>query len=148
MSDSDRYSERFDSTLSKSHSHTTNTGCLSIHMMYSIPSFAVLVRSNGAPITQWSIQPTVYLSITSTITNIMIHYALTEGVTTAWWTRTLKENAKIVDLHQYWATGNSILPAAPSGRHFNLIALAAIFVAISPANGPLLQRASRVVLVE
>jgi len=53
-------------------------------------SIAVLILSNRVPITEWSFQPTVYLSIISTITNIMIHYALAQGVTTAWWIRALQ----------------------------------------------------------
>ena len=65
-------------------------------------STAVLILSDGVPITEWTFQPTVYLSIVSTITTIMIHYALAQGVTTAWWTRALKTNTKISDLHQYW----------------------------------------------
>jgi hypothetical protein len=109
-------------------------------------SIAILIASNGVPITKWSIQPTVYLSITSTITNILIHYALSEGLTTAWWSRALNSNVKVADLHRNWKSGNSLLSAVTSGRHFNLIALAAIFVAISPVNGPFLQRASHVVI--
>ncbi|KAE9378619.1 hypothetical protein N431DRAFT_450566 [Stipitochalara longipes BDJ] len=111
-------------------------------------SIVVLILSNGDPITRWSFQPTVYLSIISTLTNIMIHYALSQGITTAWWNRALKTNTKIADLHHFWATGNSLLAAINSGRNFNLVALASILVAVSQVNGPLLQRASRVVLVE
>ncbi|PMD37659.1 hypothetical protein L207DRAFT_493212 [Hyaloscypha variabilis F] len=110
-------------------------------------STAVLILSDGVPITEWTFQPTVYLSIVSTITTIMIHYALAQGVTTAWWTRALKTNTKISDLHQYWKTGNSLLAALTFGRNFNLVALASMIVAVSPITGPLLQRASRVATI-
>lgn len=110
-------------------------------------SIAVLIVSDGVPITNWYFQPTVYLSILSTITNIMVHYALTQGVTAAWWIKALKSDTRVSDLHQYWKTGNSLLAALTSGRSFNLVALASIIVAISPINGPLLQRASRVATV-
>jgi hypothetical protein len=110
-------------------------------------SVAVLVVSNGKPITDWNVQPTVCLSIISTVTNLMVHYALAEGLTIAWWTRALKHDTKISHLHQYWETGNSLLASLKIGRSFNLVALASIIVAISPVNGPLLQRASRVVVI-
>ncbi|KAE9376429.1 hypothetical protein N431DRAFT_330742 [Stipitochalara longipes BDJ] len=109
-----------------------------------VGSVAVLVVSNGKPIADWHFQPTVYLSIISTITNLMVHYALTQGATIAWWTRALKPDTKISHLHQYWETGNSLLASLKIGRNFNAVALASIIVAISQVNGPLLQRASRV----
>ncbi|KAH8778373.1 hypothetical protein F5882DRAFT_501781 [Hyaloscypha sp. PMI_1271] len=112
-----------------------------------VGSVAVLVVSNGKPISDWTVQPTVYLSIISTLTNLMVHYALAQGVTIAWWTRALKPDTKISHLHQYWETGNSLLASLKIGRNFNLVALASIIVAISPVNGPLLQRASRVAVV-
>lgn len=112
-----------------------------------VGSVAILIVSNGKPITDWMVQPTVHLSIISTLTNLMVHYALTQGVTIAWWTRALKSDTKISHLHQYWETGNSLLASLKIGQNFNLVALASIIVAISPVNGPLLQRASRVAVV-
>jgi hypothetical protein len=109
-------------------------------------SIAILVASDGVSILEWSFQPTVYLSITSTVTNVMIFFALSEGVTAAWWSRALKQDTEVSDLHHYWAVGNSFLAAVTSGRKFNLIALASIFAALAPINGPLLQRASHVVV--
>ena len=64
-------------------------------------SVAVLVASNGKPITEWRFQPTVYLSIISTLTNLMVHYAFAEGVKIAWWARALKPDTKILHLHQF-----------------------------------------------
>src|ERR1700750_2395563 len=40
---------------------------------------AVLIASNGRPITDWSVQPSVYLAIATTIVNILIRVALAEG---------------------------------------------------------------------
>lgn len=107
-------------------------------------SIAILVLSNGDPISQWRFQPTVYLSVASTATNIMLHFALTEGARVAWWRQAMKEKNKLGDLHRFWDFGNSLWAATTSGRYFNLIALACIFTAIAPINGPLLQRASTV----
>lgn len=107
-------------------------------------SIAILIKSDGQPTKSWSLQPTVYLAIASTVTNIALHFALTEGVTVAWWRRASKENTSIADLHRHWSYGNSLWAAFTSGKHVNMVAIASIFVAIGPINGPLLQRASRV----
>ncbi|KAL9125386.1 MAG: hypothetical protein Q9217_005400 [Psora testacea] len=105
---------------------------------------AILIESNGQPIAKWVLQPTVYLAIASAITNILMHFALSEGTNVAWWRRATQEDVKIADLHRHWNYGNSLWAAITSGRHLNMVAVACILVAIGPINGPLLQRASRV----
>ncbi|KIY01985.1 uncharacterized protein Z520_02123 [Fonsecaea multimorphosa CBS 102226] len=117
-------------------------GALLLALAGVVVSIAILLASNGADVRRWRFQPTVYLSIASTLTNVTITFALLEGVTIAWWHRALKGGTTVGDLHRIWAFGNSFLLAAWSGRHFNLIALASILVALTPINGPLLQRAS------
>ncbi|ERF74689.1 hypothetical protein EPUS_00819 [Endocarpon pusillum Z07020] len=109
-----------------------------------ILSVIILIISDGAPISGWRFQPTVYLSIASTATNIMLHFALTEGARVAWWRQAMKGKNKLGDLHRYWDFANNLWAATTSGRYFNLIAMACIFTAIAPINGPLLQRASTV----
>lgn len=111
-------------------------------------SVAILVGSDSQPTSKWTVQPTVYLAIASAITNITLHFALSEGVNVAWWRRATQDDTKISDLHRYWSHGNSLWAAITSGRHINLMAVACIFVAIGPINGPLLQRASRVTVDE
>lgn len=105
---------------------------------------AILVASNGALISDWTYPPTVYLSITYTISNILLNIGLSKGVTINWWRKALMDGTQLGDLHRYWDFGNSVLAAAMAGRRFNFIALACIFVALTPINGPLLQRASSV----
>ena len=107
-------------------------------------AIAILVKSDQQPVKSWSLQPTVCLAIVTAITNILLHFALTEGVNVAWWKRATDENIEVADLHRYWSYGNSLLAAITSGRHINTVAVACMFVAIGPVNGPLLQRASRV----
>ena len=107
-------------------------------------SVAILVASNGKPTPEWYIQPTVYLAISSTITNLFLYLAFSEGVNVAWWRRATKENTRFADLHRHWSFGNSFWAAVTSGRHFSLVALASILVAVGPINSPLLQRALQV----
>jgi len=75
----------------------------------------------------------------------MIRYALREGVVLAWWTRALKPQTKLIDLHRYWEHGNSIHKSFASGIHCDFVARATIFVALTMVNEPLLQQASKVV---
>lgn len=109
-----------------------------------LAAVVVLYVSNNQPIYSWNVQPTVCLAIASAATNIFLHFALTEAVTVAWWKRALQQDTTIADMHRRWETGQSLWAALTSGRHFSLIALASILVALVPINGPLLQRASQI----
>ncbi|OQO11070.1 hypothetical protein B0A48_05325 [Cryoendolithus antarcticus] len=59
-----------------------------------------------------------------------------------WWRRAMGPETELGDLHRYWQYGTSPLAAVKAGRNLNLAAIACLLVAITPANGPLLQRAS------
>lgn len=48
------------------------------------------------------------------------------------------------DLHNWWAFPGNIKEILLAGRKINLIAIAALLVAVSPVNGPLFQRASTI----
>lgn len=104
----------------------------------------VVTRSHGQ-IANWRVSPAVLLAISAAIANLLMRYALSEGVTLSWWTKALEPGTKLEDLHNIWASGSSFLLALSSGRAFNLAALACIAVSLTPINGPLLQRASSVV---
>jgi len=120
-------------------------GALLLSLTGIVASIMVLLVSNGDPIRNWRFQPTVYLSIASTVTNISLAMALFEGASVTWWTTAMKDGTNVGDLHRIWAFGNNFTDAAlRSHRHFNRVALASLLVAISPINGPLLQRASTI----
>ncbi|KAK5216845.1 hypothetical protein LTR72_010215 [Exophiala xenobiotica] len=106
----------------------------------------ILVASDGRPINDWRIQPTVWLAVVSTAFNIMLHYGLSQGINVSWWRRAMQPQTQLGDLHRNWAFGNSLWAAVTAGRHVNIIAIASILTAIAPVNNPLLQRASKVVV--
>ncbi|OQV01402.1 hypothetical protein CLAIMM_06769 [Cladophialophora immunda] len=108
-------------------------------------SVAILVYSNDKPLASWRYQPSTYLSIASTIGNICMGFALKEGANVAWWRRSLKDKTSIADLHRYWSHG-SFLSALLAGKHISWLATATIVATIAQFNGPLLQRASRVIV--
>jgi hypothetical protein len=79
--------------------------------------------------------------------SVCLHIALTEGHNIAWWFRATRSDATIQDLHEFWAFGTSTVSAIKSGRKFNYIALATLFVATIPLNGLILQNAIAIVPV-
>lgn len=109
-----------------------------------LAAIAVLAYSDGKYISSWKYSPSVYVSIAYTIANVLLQDALGRGVVVAWWTTAIRDGTTIRDLHNTWDYGHSALAAVRSGRHFNFVAFAALFLAITPINGPLLQRSSEV----
>lgn len=89
-----------------------------------IASIAILMKSNGQPTEYWTLQPTIYLAIALTVTNILLHFALAEAVSVAWWRRATQEQTKVNDLHRHWSYGNNLWAAVRSGKHVNMVAIA------------------------
>ncbi|TKA83976.1 hypothetical protein B0A55_00219 [Friedmanniomyces simplex] len=118
--------------------------CIVGALLGVVASIAILKASDGVPISDWKYSPTVYLSISYTITNILLAVALSHGVTISWWRKALGAKTELGDLHRYWNFGTSPAAAFTSGKKFNFIAFACLLVAVTPANGPLLQRSSSV----
>ncbi|KAF1833723.1 hypothetical protein BDW02DRAFT_569704 [Decorospora gaudefroyi] len=121
-----------------------HTGVLAlvVSILASASMIYIIRTSDGQPISSWTYQPTVWLAVSYTIANIALQYALARAVTIAWWTKALKGDAKVKDLHNIWAFGHGFCDILLSGRSFNLVALAGLVVTLAPINGPLLQRAS------
>ncbi|KAJ9614090.1 hypothetical protein H2200_002226 [Cladophialophora chaetospira] len=109
-------------------------------------SAAILICSDGKPISTWSFQPSTYIAITSTLANLCLLYALKEGANIAWWRRAMQKDTTLGDLHRYWSFGSSFQEALLSGRRINILAVACVSATIAQVNGPLLQRASKVVI--
>ncbi|EXA30469.1 hypothetical protein FOVG_18167 [Fusarium oxysporum f. sp. pisi HDV247] len=107
----------------------------------------IVLKSNGDQIDNWPVSPGVYLAIASVVANIVLRYTFNKGVEISWWVAALREDGKttVADLHHIWSFGTSLRSALLAGRGFNLVALAAVLLALVPANAPLAQRASRTV---
>ncbi|KAI9808889.1 MAG: hypothetical protein M1827_007164 [Pycnora praestabilis] len=110
----------------------------------AIASAVILVVSDGQPLSNWTVQPTVWLALVSAVGNSMIVFALQEGVRIAWWRKALK-GGTINDLHRQWDFGHSLFASVFAGTHFNVVALASIAATLIVVDGPLFQRASTVV---
>jgi hypothetical protein len=81
------------------------------------------------------------------VNSVCLHIALSEGNNIAWWFRATRSEATIQDLHEFWTYGTSTVAALSSGRKFNYIALATLFVATIPLNGLILQNSIAIVPV-
>lgn len=82
-----------------------------------------------------------WLSAILSANSVCLHIALVEGFNIAWWYRATRADARVANLHTIWLHGTSSFSALKSGRSFNYIALATLFVATVPLNGLILQNA-------
>ncbi len=60
-------------------------GSLAITIACIVASLAILLVSDGAPVTSWQVQPTVYLAIVTAISNAALVYARERAVPVSWW---------------------------------------------------------------
>ena len=93
----------------------------------------------------YGVKPTVYLSVSTALTNVLLSYALAEGVVISFWRRA-KNRSNLRDLHQHWLSGNSLWGALQGTLRRTAIAVgfACILTTISVARGPLMQQATSV----
>ncbi|KIW68717.1 hypothetical protein PV04_04641 [Phialophora macrospora] len=87
------------------------------------------------------LKPASWLSAILSGNSVLLHIALSEGVTTAWWFMASRKNATVRDIHDMWSMGQSLSAVLLAGKRFNYVALATLFVASIPLNGFLLQNA-------
>jgi hypothetical protein len=81
------------------------------------------------------LKPASWLSAILSANSVLLHIALSEGVTTAWWFTASRKNATVRDIHDAWSMGQSLSSVLLSGKRFNYVALATLFVASIPLNG-------------
>ncbi|OCT52683.1 hypothetical protein CLCR_09831 [Cladophialophora carrionii] len=87
------------------------------------------------------LKPASWLSAILSGNSVLLHIALSEGVTTAWWFMASRRNATVRDIHETWSMGQSLSAVLLAGKRFNYVALATLFVASISLNGFLLQNA-------
>jgi hypothetical protein len=110
-------------------------------------SIAILYRSDGQPVHNWRVSPTVYLALLTTGANISLRFAFHQGVRISWWHSALK-GATVRELHQKWLYGDTFWSDFFSGRNFNLVALASVATTLVVIDQPLIQRASTVISIQ
>lgn len=119
-----------------------------VTILCAIASIVVLKLSDGANTEDWSIAPSVLVSILTAVGNASLRYAVVEGFQMAWWSKATERPRTVGRLHEYYSHGTSVLAAGLSLRKPSFIALATLLASILVIDGPLLQRASSTRLVE
>ncbi|EXJ65217.1 hypothetical protein A1O7_01558 [Cladophialophora yegresii CBS 114405] len=87
------------------------------------------------------LKPASWLSAILSGNSVLLGYAMSEGITIAWWFTVSRRNATVWDIHEAWSLGSSLFTVLRAGKRFNYIALATLFAASIPLNGLLLQNA-------
>jgi hypothetical protein len=108
-------------------------------------SLAVLLASKDQPVSRWPVQPTVYLAIASAVSNTAIGFAHTQAVPIAWWYEATK-GSTLERLELQWRASFLVSHAVRSAHRTTVISAATLLVALMIIDGPLLQRASSVVV--
>ncbi|KAK1831947.1 hypothetical protein QBC39DRAFT_371333 [Podospora conica] len=119
-----------------------------VTILCAVACVVVLRLSDGANTDDWSVRPSVLVSIFTAVGNASLRYAVGEGFQMAWWSKATATPRTVGRLHEYYAHGTSVLAAGLSLRKPSFIALATLLASILAIDGPLLQRASSTRLVE
>lgn len=91
---------------------------------------AILVTSNHERVNDWPfkkypIQPNVLINIANQFQNLGLLTMISQGLAIAWWRKALR-GASLGTLHRNHAYSYSFLSIITAGKHFNIVALAAL----------------------
>ncbi|KAK3632742.1 hypothetical protein LTR56_016212 [Elasticomyces elasticus] len=119
--------------------------CIAIGCIFF--TLAILIASDDAPVTTWAIQPTVYLAIAAALANSALSSAYAQATPIAWWYRLSRPGgATIRAMERQWQASQSLTRAAGQSQRMTLVIATSMLVAVMIVDGPLLQRASSVVV--
>ena len=118
---------------------------LLISLICVVASLGILLGSRGKPVSSWYFKPTVLLAIATAVSNTALNCALAQAAPISFWYKAYK-GSTIRDLELEWEAGTmfprAIMRGFRQGRHFNLLTLSSLVIALVVIDGPLLQRAS------
>ncbi|KAH9873040.1 hypothetical protein J1614_005436 [Plenodomus biglobosus] len=99
-------------------------------------------RVKDWPSTRFAIQPNVLLNIANQVQNLGLITLIGQGLAIAWWRKAL-QGSSLEELHKNHAYSNSFYAIVTSGKHFNIIALAALMTKFAIIDSTLFQKATR-----
>ncbi|KAK3075557.1 hypothetical protein LTR53_000995 [Teratosphaeriaceae sp. CCFEE 6253] len=106
-------------------------------------SLAILLVSHNQPVSNWPVQPTVYLAIVTAAANAAIGFARYNAVPISWWSNVARGNT-IEELERQWEAGHSVLLALRQHYRMGFTGITTLLVALMIIDGPLLQRSTTV----
>ncbi|KAF2006764.1 hypothetical protein P154DRAFT_224468 [Amniculicola lignicola CBS 123094] len=113
--------------------------CGSIIMM-----IVVLVSSNKDPVSDWSVQPSVFVALLTGIYTVILSGLFMYGVTVTWW-KSIANGTTLKNLHFIHAAASptEFISAVMAGSEATKVALAALLVFVVRLSiGPISQRAT------
>lgn len=99
-------------------------------------------RVDDWPSKSWPIQPNVLLNIANQMQNLGLLTMIGQGLAIAWWRKAMK-GTSLQELHRDHAYSYSFYAILTSGKHFNLMALAALMTKFAVIDSTLFQKATR-----
>lgn len=115
-------------------------------------AIAILGLSNKELVTEWPfkrypVQPNVLLNIANQVQNLGLITLIGQGLAIAWWRKALR-GSSLRTLHRNHAYSYSFFAIVTSGKHFNLIALAALMTKFAVVDSTLFQKATKTVVTQ
>jgi hypothetical protein len=113
---------------------------------------AILGSSNHKRVSEWPfkkfpIQPNVLLNIANQVQNLGLITLIAQGLAVAWWRKALL-GSSLSTLHRNHAYSYSFFSIITSGRHFNIIALAALMTKFAVIDSTLFQKATKTAITQ
>jgi hypothetical protein len=113
---------------------------------------AILGLSDGKRTTDWPflnhpVQPNVLLNIANQVQNLGLITLIAQGLAVAWWRKALR-GSSLRTLHRNHAYSYSFFAIVTSGKHFNMIALAALMTKFAVIDSTLFQKATKTIITQ
>ncbi|KAF2626069.1 hypothetical protein BU25DRAFT_449747 [Macroventuria anomochaeta] len=113
---------------------------------------AVLGASNNErvkdwPFTRFPIQPNVLINIANQFQNLGLITFISQGLAIAWWRKAM-QGSSLGTLHRNHAYSYSFYSIVTSGKHFNIVALAALMTKFAIIDSTLFQKATKTIVTQ
>jgi hypothetical protein len=99
-------------------------------------------RVEDWPFEKYPVQPNVLLNIANQVQNLGLITLIAQGLAIAWWRKALR-GSSLKTLHRNHAYSYSFYAIVTSGKHFNIIALAALMTKFAVIDSTLFQKATK-----
>ncbi|KAJ4309962.1 hypothetical protein N0V94_008671, partial [Neodidymelliopsis sp. IMI 364377] len=104
-------------------------------------------RVKDWPFTRFPIQPNVLINIANQFQNLGLITFISQGLAIAWWRKAMR-GSKLRTLHRNHAYSYSFYSIVTSGRHFNIVALAALMTKFAVIDSTLFQKATKTIVTQ
>jgi hypothetical protein len=123
-------------------------GGFSVMFIAMALSIVILCTSNERQVTEWPtkiypVTPNVVLNIANQVASFGLVTAIGQGLAIAWWRKALR-GGTLETLHRNHTYSTSLMAALKSGRHFNILALAALTAKFAVIDSTLFQKSTTV----